>query len=528
MGFTFQINSDVKFIRNEDFLRKAKENTPRLIEKSYLPVSLVDIVKDGQAMNHFKAQKSLIEIEQLSSLVLKKGDKIVLDFGQHHVGYFKINIQSVGSPMDAPLHLHLTFAETPAEIGIDSSNYQGWISSSWISEERIHLDVLPTTLNLPRRYSFRYVEIEVLDTSPKYGVAFSQPSVKAVSSAKMEHVPVINIDDPLLKQIDEVSIKTLHECMQSVFEDGPKRDRRLWLGDLRLQALANYYTFKQTDIVKRCLYLFAGMACADGRLAANVFIEPQPIPDDTFLYDYSLFFISCLYDYYHFSHDLDTLKDLYPTALKAIEAALSYIDKSGHLLLNDIHAFIDWSEEIDKEAATYAILIYTLKQFIDLAKCLKDTAKADKYHNIVIKLSKTAIDTYFDKEQGLFVSGPHRQINIASQVWFVLSGILPKKENKKIMLTALEVLFPIREIGTPYMYHFIAEALFTVDLKQEGIRLIKDYWGKMIELGADTFWEAFKPDDLSFSPYQSPIINSYCHAWSCTPTYLLRKYVYPQ
>lgn len=29
------------------------------------------------------------------------------------------------------------------------------------------------------------------------------------------------------------------DCMQSVFEDGPKRDRRLWLGDLRLQALAS-------------------------------------------------------------------------------------------------------------------------------------------------------------------------------------------------------------------------------------------------------------------------------------------------
>jgi hypothetical protein len=31
--------------------------------------------------------------------------------------------------------------------------------------------------------------------------------------------------------------------MQEVFEDGPKRDRRLWLGDLRLQALVNDVTF---------------------------------------------------------------------------------------------------------------------------------------------------------------------------------------------------------------------------------------------------------------------------------------------
>ena len=28
-----------------------------------------------------------------------------------------------------------------------------------------------------------------------------------------------------------------------------------WLGDLRLQALANYGTFRNFDLVKRCLYL---------------------------------------------------------------------------------------------------------------------------------------------------------------------------------------------------------------------------------------------------------------------------------
>ena len=52
-----------------------------------------------------------------------------------------------------------------------------------------------------------------------------------------------------LKKIYEVSVKTLAECMQDVFEDGPKRDRRLWIGDLRLQALANYVTFDNVELV---------------------------------------------------------------------------------------------------------------------------------------------------------------------------------------------------------------------------------------------------------------------------------------
>ena len=51
--------------------------------------------------------------------------------------------------------------------------------------------------------------------------------------------------------------KTLKGCKQDVFEDGPKRDCRIWLGDLRLQARANYYTFKNYDLTKCCMYIFA-------------------------------------------------------------------------------------------------------------------------------------------------------------------------------------------------------------------------------------------------------------------------------
>lgn len=37
----------------------------------------------------------------------------------------------------------------------------------------------------------------------------------------------------------------------------------------------------------------------------------------------------------------------------------------------------------------------------------------------------------------------------------------------------------------------------------------------MICLGADTYWEAFDPDQPDYSPYGTPIVNSYCHAWNC-------------
>jgi alpha-L-rhamnosidase len=269
------------------------------------------------------------DIQALAQRSLHKGDSCIVDFGDHQVGYVSLQIRPVGSPPDAPLHLRLTFGEMPVELAEPFAGYDGWVSSSWLQEETLHIDVLPCLLRLPRRYSFRYLKLEILDTSPKYGVAFEQIQCDTVSSADVASVLPLPTNDPMLTALDRISMKTLHDCMQQVFEDGPKRDRRLWLGDLRLQALANYQTFRNYDLVRRCLYLFAAVTNEQGQVSANVFVAPCLIPDDTYLYDYSLFFVVSLFDYYQETADRETLTALWPTACRQIELALARVDARG-------------------------------------------------------------------------------------------------------------------------------------------------------------------------------------------------------
>jgi hypothetical protein len=61
-------------------------------------------------------------------------------------------------------------------------------------------------------------------------------------------------------------------------------------------------------------------------------------------------------------------------------------------------------------------------------------------------------------------------------------------------------------------------------LKQEAVELIEDYWGGMVKAGADTFWEVYDPSNAMPSPYSTVLVNSYGHAWSCTPACLLRQH----
>lgn len=388
----------------------------------------------------------------------------------------------------------------------------------------VHFDQLPAKLFLPRRYSFRYVELKIIDTSPKWQAVFSNPTVTTETSADSSSFKPLCLKDEKLQKIYNVGIKTLADCMQDVFEDGPKRDRRLWLGDLRLQALADYASFDNIALVKRCLYLFAGMTTKEGKISANVFVQPKNIPDDTFLFEYSLFFISVLYDLHQAHPDENLVRELYPTAKKQIDLSLQMFDKDGKLIPDeDYPVFVDWSNEFNKDTARQAEMIYVLKQFIFLAETIGEP-DINFYHEKLTLISRYAREHLYRPERKLFVTG-NEEFNIASQVWMVLAGVMSPEENREIMQTTIREMFPITGIATPYMYHHIVEALFQAGLKDDAVTLMKNYWGKMIDLRADTFWEAFDPNQPDYSPYGSPIVNSYCHAWSCTPVYLIKKYL---
>ncbi len=233
---------------------------------------------------------------------------------------------------------------------------------------------------MKRRYAFRYLKIDIIDTSQKFKVGFHGFNIDKVSAVSMDTVPLIQSSDQLLKKIDEASIRTLQNCMQTVFEDGPKRDRRLWLGDLYLQALVNYYTFKNYELVKRCLYLFAGMTKDDGMIAACLFTEPTPLMDDTFLLDYSLFFISTLLDYYKATNDMETLIELSPIALKQLEIAKKYMNEDNIICEEGpYHCFIDWNGNLNKQCAMQAIYIYALKDGIEICRYINNNEALDKF-----------------------------------------------------------------------------------------------------------------------------------------------------
>lgn len=508
-------------VTNEDFLEKAEECIPQLYETEVRPSGIVRFQKGKDI---YPEVVSVGSPDELDKHFLKKGDRLCLDFGNHQVGYVTLKLDSVGSPQDAPAFFRLKFGEIGKEMTERPEDYQGWISRGWIQEEYFHVDVLPIELKLPRRYAFRYMEIEVIDTSLKWQLVIKDAVCRSVSAVRPEEAVPYPCRDEMIQRIDRVSLRTLQNCMQEVFEDGPKRDRRLWLGDLRLQALADYETFKNYNLVKRCLYLFAGQTRDDGQVSACLFTEPKVIADDTFLLDYSMFFGAALLDYYEASGDMETLRELSLCAYRQMDIAGGMFDEKNLIVMkNEFLGFIDWKEGLDRQAALQGVYIYCAKRMKKMAEILGDTVREEKFKKEIREKTDAALKFLYDDFCGMFVSGYQRQINYASQVWMILAGVTDPEDGAGI-LDRLIAYGPEKGMVSPYMNHHFVEALLVCGKKEQALEYVKYYWGGMVKAGADTFWELYNPENPAESPYGSSIVNSYCHAWSCTPAYLFRKY----
>ena len=479
----------------EYFLKKADENLPE-IKKT--------VIKPNTPLT-----------------ILDKGDSITVDLGNHYVGYLSFKMWFLDEYVDAPITLRVRFFETKMEMDYDYSSYGGWLCESWVQEDTVKID-FPGVFSMPRRYAARYVRLEVVHTPRKF--TLSDFEFEAQTSADVSNILPYESADNELSEIDRVAVNTLKNCMQRVFEDGPKRDRRLWIGDLRLEALANYYTFRDTALVKRCLYLFAAAQRNElGFLPGFVYENPIYYPGDWHIVDYSMMYVNSLCDYYRHIGDRATFDELYPLACDIMQSAHNCLDSEGILIVPENDMFIDWCAGLKKQAAHFGVYLYTLDNLVSTLDSMgeKDT---EIYRKRLEAGRAAAIKIFYNAERGAFISErDENQYSVHANAWMVLGGVITGEDAARVMSDVVSSSESVKPF-TPYMHHYTVEALFKAGLREKAVEYIKNIWGGMVKLGTDTFFEAYVPGDPSFSPYDDNKVNSMCHAWSCTATYFLRKY----
>ena len=510
-----------------DWLNKAQANMPELKHTLVKPVAIVKGVEDENSFQGWRMEPSGEPIESFYKTSLKSHAPIILDLGDHYTGYLTLKVNHTGMPADAPVRLKLTFAELPAEVMTPFDPYEGGLSRAWLQDEVVTIMRLPEEVRIPRRLACRYVKIEVLAQS-YFDFVIEDFSFDAVTSATGEPMELSAECDPMIRRINEVGLKTLAECMQTVYEDGPKRDQRLWIGDLYLEALANAYSYRNHTLTKRCLYLLAALADEDGYLHATVYEYPTPMPQiNQHVHDYSLLYGVALLEYLKETGDRQTAEDLWSVVEYQVEFARTYL-KDGIYDVNKQPAWwlvFDWKDDLNRATPMQGLMTFCIAKSLELAEMLgyEDRATVKEWSKVLDQMRRASKSKLYDKQRGVMLSGDQGQVSYLSQAWMTLSDTFSRKEAQRAMRYVLEnedTCYP----GSPYAYHYIIEALLHCGMETEARELMVKYWGGMIQKGADTFWEVYDPKDDKRSPYGAHVVNSACHAWSCTPVYFINKY----
>jgi len=506
--------------RRAEWLAMAERARPKLVERVVRPVRLVTPKADSQAFLGWRFDDAG-DPKTAFGRALKPGDVFYFDFGEHLTGRFSFKLGRFAKYVDAPPRLNFVFGEVPAEAILPCPK-KGNLSWSWHQDETVSVDLVPSETEIPRRLAFRYVKMTVEACSPFSDFCLDGVQMRAFTSADESRLLPFR-GSPEDAAIDRVANATLRDCMQTVLEDGPKRDRRLWLGDLRLQALANYFSYRNYDVVKRSILLLAGTCGTNGLVSTAVYEIPVPETCHSKILDFTAQFPNVVLEYLEASGDRETCASVWPLVLGQADFTLEAVDGGG-LMRTGLPwwQFIDWQPAMTRQAAEQAVIVSSLRATAELGRRLGREEDVAFVPAVVDRMTAAARSRLWDEKRGVWVSDKGN-VSWMSQAWMALAGIATREEARRSLLAVMADKGAVRPV-TPYAHHYFTEALFQCGLEDEALRHVREYWGGMVKLGADTYWEAWVPGDWEKSPYDNVLLNSFCHAFSSTPGYLLRKY----
>ncbi|MBF0245570.1 MAG: hypothetical protein HQL31_09925 [Planctomycetes bacterium] len=409
------------------WLARAEELKPLLLREEILPRRLVRVRADPAAFQGWRVDADAMDLATSRRTPWAAGETRIYDLGEHRVGRLRLSLASDAGFNDAPVRLRILFAEVPAELAEPFGNVKGWLSCNWLQDEQVTFDLLPCRLELPRRYACRYIRIEAVGASQAFRVLLPEISFEAVAAVAQEIAPLVPTG---LTEEDHTialaSLRTLRDCMQTVFEDGPKRDRRLWIGDLRLQALANAVSFRHFGLVRRCLYLFAGLAREDGMVPSCLYEDPAPRSGGNYAQDYAALFGVVLADHVDISGDEITGRELLPVAVRQIELLLALRDASGSYREADLWWFIDWQNDLHKQPCIHGVVLYALNRVMALAKALGQPEAVAGLVGIGEVLRAAARRAFLG--EGALPRSSSGQASWASWAWLTMAGVLDPEE----------------------------------------------------------------------------------------------------
>lgn len=445
---------------------------------------------------------------------------IVLDFGKEVVGFPTISIADGGSGI-----IDIGYSEALDDNGRVYPTRQDILQA-----DRLILHGGRQEWETFGRRAFRYVQLSFRDLDRP--VKLDSVSIKRVGYP-VEQISSFECSDDLLNKIWQAGVYTLSICMQDQYEDCPLREHGQYPGDVRVEALMNYYCFNDSKLVAKALWQFVQCQRENG-----LFNALWPSSTNHILPDYNLVWVLILHDYYLYTGDADLVDRLYENMRLLMEDWL-HSQESEHGLLtwepnldvpnHEWWLFIDHMP-LDKhgEVAAYSAFYYqALRDASKLAAAVGKNDDAVLWHRRAEQVRDAFNQQFWSDDLGAYVdcnvNGKMSEtVSVQTNTLAVIFGLADSRKCKHIAKVFREFIpetdeKQIVQSSGPYFDFYVLQAMAKLGMTNQALERIRSCWGGMLSRGATTWWETFDPNwkDYMLCP------NSLCHAWSGAPTYFL-------
>lgn len=440
---------------------------------------------------------------------IQEGGFVLLDFGEELCGGMDVTVQETEGER---VQMRFVFGESAMEA-------MSYIGEKNATNDHSLRDMTVSVANYSNfrvgQTGFRFVRLEAVGGTVRLGGARA-----AFVYRDLEYQGSFETNDALLNQIWRVGARTVHLNMQEYLWDGVKRDRLVWVGDMHAEVSAIATVFGRQKVVEDSLSLIRDITPSDAWM--------NNIPS------YSFWWLIIQRDWFWYTGNRSYLTENEEYILQTIRNVLAHIRDDGSESFAQgegeeaLHYyFVDWETCESAEAKTgfYAILRLALSAAVDLCGWLQEE-----------KLSKECLRKQECLKKACLPKVSNRQIASLA----ALAGL----EDAKHVNEAILCQEPIEDISA-FLGYYTLLAKGAADDVGGALEIVKRYWGRMIELGATSFWESFSVEnakgakgiDCILQPGEKDIHGDFgaycyqqrrcslCHGWACGPTPFLSRYV---
>ena len=431
---------------------------------------------------------------------------ILLDYGKEIHGGVKI---SMGIRENKnPLKLRLRFGESVGEAMSDIGGKQNATNEHSLRDFLIEVPWLGSIE--VGETGFRFLRIDVVEAN-------EDAPLKSIDAAfvyrDIPYLGSFESNDERLNEIWMTGAYTVHLNMQNYLWDGIKRDRLVWVGDIHPEVMTINTVFGNHEIIRKSLDLAR---------------DQHPLPQwMNGISSYSMWWVLIHKNIYDYHGDLQYLREQEDYMVGLLDQLSTFIDKHNKEILDGTR-FLDWpTSEIPEavHAGLQSMMIMTFEAGSKIMGFYQRDELQTKYLKLAKKLRR-------HKPTG-------NKTKQAAALMALADLVDAKKINEEILIKG-----GVERMSTFYGY-YILEAMAKAEDYQGALRVIREYWGGMLDLGATTFWEDFDILDTKNIGRIDEIVpkgkldihgdfgeycyvgyrHSLCHGWASGPTSWLSQHV---